>query len=68
MSVKVLFFKLDEITGGVLEEGEGFWTLFIQLTSKLKCLKLLQFFADHAVAEVAHRKVSGVDSHDMDLK
>lgn len=47
----------DEITGGVLEEGEGFWTLFIQLTSKLKCLKLLQFFADHAVAEVAHRKV-----------
>ena len=39
------------------EEG-GFWNLFVQLTTDLKSLKLLHFFTDHAVAEVAHQKVN----------
>ena len=39
------------------QEEDSFWNLFMQLTAKLKSLKLLHFFADHAVAEVAHRKV-----------
>lgn len=36
---------------------DRFWSLFTQLTTKLKSLKLLHFFADHAVSEVAQRKV-----------
>ena len=48
----------DEMTDDVQKEGDEFWNLFTQLMSKLKSLKLLHFFADHAVAEVAHRKVS----------
>ena len=39
------------------EEDSSFWSLFVQLTSKLKSLQLLHFFADHAVAEVTYRKV-----------
>ena len=36
---------------------DSFWSLFTELTSKLKSLKLLHFFADHVVSEVAYRKV-----------
>lgn len=46
----------QEITDGDQEESM-FWDLFIQLTTKLKSLNLLHFFTDHAVTEVAHRKV-----------
>ena len=38
-------------------DDDIFWNIFTQLTTKLRSLKLLHFFADHAVAEVAHRKV-----------
>ena len=33
------------------QEGDGFWNLFVQLTTKLESLKLIHFFADYAVAE-----------------
>lgn len=39
------------------QEDDSFWNLFIQFTTKLKSLNLLHFFTDHAITEVAHRKV-----------
>ena len=57
----------EEMTDDVQKEGDEFWNLFTQLTSKLKSLKLLHFFADHAVAEVAHRKVDMPSTLDWDI-
>ena len=49
------FDLLLEVTDG--DQEDSFWNLFIQLTTKLKSLNLLHFFTDHAITEVAHRKV-----------
>ncbi len=39
------------------QKQEKFWDLFTQLTTKLKSLNLLHFFTDHAITEIAHKKV-----------